>query len=242
MKTIYLSLFFICLNSFISFSQSIDSVTEKELDSISNTNTDENFLFMMEGDTTAVKAFELDEVLILKKLKFETSLAYKKYLILKRKTRKVYPYAKMAADTLSNLVADLNDLKKKRHRKKHIRKMQRFLQKKFTPELKKMSRTEGQILVKLIHRQTGITMYNLIKEYRNGVKAFFYERTASLFDISLKKEFNPETVYEDYLIEDILERSFQDDVLVRQKSPLNYNLLELSSKWKKPKPKLTPIH
>jgi len=241
MKT-FLIYLFIFLTSFLSFAQRVDSVTEKELDSISTTQTEEQFMFMMEGDTTAVKAFQLDEVLILKKLKFENSLAYKKYLILKRKTQKVYPYAKMAADTLTNLVADLEDLKKKRHKKKHIRRMQRFLQKKFTPELKKMSRTEGQILIKLIHRQTGITMYDLIKEYRNGVKAFFYEKTASLFNISLKRKFNPKDVYEDYLIEDILERSFQEDVLVRQKSPLNYNLLDLTSKWKKPQPKLTPIH
>lgn len=232
----------IFLTGFLSFAQDIDSITQKELDSISNTQTEEEFLFMMEGDTTAVKAFQLDEVVILKKLKFNSSLAYKKYLILKRKTRKVYPYAKMAADTLTNLVADLEDMKKRRHKKRHIRRMQRFLQDKFTPELKKMSRTEGQILVKLIHRQTGITMYELIKEYRNGVKAFFYEKTASLFNISLKREFNPKEVYEDYLIEDILERSFQEDVLVRQKSPLNYKLLDLTSKWKKPKPKLTPVH
>jgi len=232
----------IFLTGFLSFAQDIDSITQKELDSISNTQTEEEFLFMMEGDTTAVKAFQLDEVVILKKLKFNSSLAYKKYLILKRKTRKVYPYAKMAADTLTNLVADLEDMKKRRHKKRHIRRMQRFLQDKFTPELKKMSRTEGQILVKLIHRQTGITMYDLIKEYRNGVKAFFYEKTASLFNISLKREFNPKEVYEDYLIEDILERSFQEDVLVRQKSPLNYKLLDLTSKWKKPKPKLTPVH
>jgi len=82
-------------------------------------------------------------------------------------------------------------------------------------------------------------MYDLIKEYRNSVKAFFYEKTASFFNISLKREFNPKDVYEDYLIEDILERSFQQDVLIRQKSPLNYNILDLASKWKKPVPQPT---
>lgn len=225
-----------------TYSQQLNSITQKEIDSVTTVQTEEEFLFMMEGDSTAVKAFELDEVILLKKLKFDSSLEYKKYLILKRKTRKVYPYAKMAADTLTNLVADLKDYRKKRHRKKHIRKMQRFLQKRFTPELKKMTRTEGQILVKLIHRQTGITMFDLIKEYRNGLKAFFYEKTASLFNISLKREFNPIEVYEDYLIEDILERSFQEDKLVRQKSPLNYNILDVADKWKKPSPKLTPIN
>lgn len=236
MKALYLflNLFFIF---FLGYSQEIGPHTQKETDS---TSTTEEFLFMMEGDTAAVKSFQLDEVVILKRLKFNSTLEYKKYLILKRKTRKVYPYAKLAADTLTSLVADLEDISKKRHKKKHIRRMQRFMQQKFNKEIKKMTRTEGRILIKLIHRQTGRTMYDLIKEYRSGVKAFIYEKTASFFDLSLKQKFNPEEVYQDYLIEDILERSFQDDILVRQKSPLNYNILDLATKWKKPK--LTPIN
>lgn len=238
---VFLNYFFVFFLCTIGYTQKIESITEKEIDSLATVETEEEFRFMMEGDSVSVKAFELDEVVLLKKLKFDSSLEYKKYLILKRKTRKVYPYAKMAADTLTNLVADLKDYKKKRHQKKHIRRMQRFLQKKFTPELKKMTRTEGQILVKLIHRQTGITMFDLIKEYKSGFNAFFYEKTASLFNISLKRTFNPVAVYEDYLIEDVLERSFQDDKLVRQKSPLNYNILDVADKWKKPSFKLTPI-
>lgn len=236
MKTLFLflNLFFFV---FLGYSQEIGPHTQKAMDSISTT---EEFLFMMEGDTAAVKSFQLDEVVILKRLKFNNALEYKKYLILRRKTRKVYPYAKLAADTLTSLVADLEDISKKRHKKKHIRRMQRFMQKKFNKEVKKMTRTEGRILIKLIHRQTGRTMFDLIKEYRSGLKAFFYEKTASFFDLSLKQKFNPEEVYQDYLIEDILERSFQDDILVRQKSPLNYNILDLASKWKNPK--LTPIN
>ena len=140
----------------------------------------------------------------------------------------------MASDTLSKIVADLQDYKKKRHKKRYIKKMQRFMEDRFTKELKKLTRTEGQILVKLIHRQTGENMYNLIKEYRSGFKAFVYDKTASLFDISLKKEFQPITEYEDYLIEDILQRSFMDGILEEQPPArsLGYNFLELTDKWK----------
>jgi len=239
MKTfcLFLIVNFILLNG---YSQEQETIPQKKIDTTTNITPEEEFLFMMEGDTTAVKAFHLNEVIILKKLKFKDRLAYKKYLILKRKTLKVYPYAKMASDTLTNLVADLKDISKRRHKKKHIRQMQRFMQKKFNQEIKKMSRTEGRILIRLIHRQTGFTMFELIKEYRNGVKAFLYQKTASIFDLSLKQKFNPTEVYEDYLIEDILERSFQNDILIRQKSPLNYDILELADKWKKPK--LTPIN
>ena len=120
----------------MGYSQDVNPSVQKKIDS-TTINTEEEFLFMMEGDTTAVKSFQLDEVVILKKLKFNNALAYKKYLILRRKTRKVYPYAKLAADTLTSLVANLEDLSKKRHRKKHVRKMQRFMQKKFNKEVKK---------------------------------------------------------------------------------------------------------
>lgn len=200
------------------------------------TAANEEFLYLIDGDSVAVQSIALKEIIILDKIDFQSKLDYKKYLILKRKTRKVYPYAKMAADTLIKLVMDLEDMKKKRHRKKYIRNMQRFMEDRFTPELKKLTRTEGQILVKLIHRQTGITMYELIKEYRSGFKAFLYDRTAHLFNISLKRKFEPYTVYEDYLIEDILERSFQDGVLLRQPSSVKSSLYDLVDKWKGHKP------
>ena len=144
----------------------------------------------------------------------------------------MYPYAKMAADTLSKLVTDLNDIKKRRQRRKYIKRMQRFMEDRFTPELKKLTRTEGQILVKLIHRQTGVTMYELIKEYRNGFKAFVYDTTAHLFNISLKRKFEPKKEYEDYLIEDILHRSFQEGILEEQIPVIYYPILDLRDVWK----------
>ncbi len=192
----------------------------------------EQLLFMVEGDSTATESIPLNEIVILPNLKFNSSLKRKKYLILARKTRKVYPYAKMAADTLTKIVSQLENIKKKRHRKKYIKNMQKFMEERFTKELKKFSRTEGQILIKLVHRQTGRTMFDLIKNYRSGWKAFWYEKTAHLFNISLKREFDPTNVYEDYLIEDILERSFQNDILVRQPPAIKFNLFELIDKWK----------
>ena len=106
------------------------------------------------------------------------------------------------------------------------------MQDRFAPELKKLTRTEGQILVKLIHRQTGITMYDLVKEYRSGFKAFVYDRTAHFFNISLKREFQPTKVYEDYLIEDILQRSFQDGILERQPTASKVSFYDLVDIWK----------
>ena len=89
----------------------------------------------------------------------------------------------------------------------------------------------GQILVKLIHRQTGETAFELVKRLRSGWRAFWYNSTANMFNISLKEEYNPANSQEDFYIEDILMRSFVDGVLEKQDHSLEYDYFELSDKW-----------
>ncbi len=188
---------------------------------------------IIEGDSIPRASIDLDEVMLLHKLKFDSKQDWRRYMILKRKTVKVYPYAKLAAERLESLNERLASLESKRARKKYAKKIQKYIEGEFSAELKKLTRTEGQILVKLIHRQTGQTTFQLIKTLRNGWRAFWFNSTAKLFNISLKKEFNPEEVKEDYLIEDILERNFQNGVLVRQKPAVKFDFYELTNKWLK---------
>jgi hypothetical protein len=187
--------------------------------------------YYIEGDSIPKAMIELDEVLILNKLNFESREDKIKYLILKRKTLKVYPYAKLAADRLTALNERLESLKRKSDRRRYTKIIQRYIEEEFSAELKKLTRTEGQILVKLIHRQTGITTFGLVKELRSGWRAFWYNNTARLFDISLKREFDPIHVKEDFLIEDILERAFQSRQLERQKPAIAFDYYELTEKW-----------
>ena len=94
----------------------------------------------------------------------------------------------------------------------------------FTDQLKKLTRTEGRILIKLIHRQTGKTTFRQIKTLRSGWRAFWYNSTANLFQLSLKTEYQPEVENEDYLIEDILQRSFISERLIEQEAKLSIDL------------------
>lgn len=185
----------------------------------------------IEGDSIAREHIDLDEVLILGRLKFDSDLDRRKYLILRRKTIKVYPYAKLASERLVELNSRLDQIKSRRDRKRYTKIVQNYIEDQFSAELKKLTRTEGQILVKLIHRQTGVTTFDLIKELKSGWRAFWYNTTASLFDISLKEEFDPEANQEDYLIEDILQRAFQSRQLQKQPSALDFDFLELTDKW-----------
>nr|WP_321234334.1 DUF4294 domain-containing protein [uncultured Psychroserpens sp.] len=185
----------------------------------------------VEGDSIPTTAIDLNEVLVLNKLKFSSKQERVKYLILRRKTLKVYPYAKLASERLTSLNERLETLDSKRKKKKYAKKIQKYIEEEFSAELKKLTKTEGQILVKLIHRQTGKTTFQLIKELRNGWRAFWFNSTANLFDISLKREFDPIEVKEDFLIEDILERAFQNRQLIRQEPAVDFDYYDLSDKW-----------
>lgn len=187
--------------------------------------------FYVGGDSLAMDAIYLDEVRILERLKFIDKDERIKYLILKRKTIKVYPYAKLASERLEALNERLESLENKRERRRYSKMIQKYIEEEFSAELKKLTKSEGQILVKLIHRQTGKTAFELVKELRTGWRAFWYNNTASLFDISLKKEFQPIEVKQDFFIEDILERAFQSEQLERQKSAFYIDYFSLTEKW-----------
>ncbi|HEY5689475.1 MAG TPA: DUF4294 domain-containing protein [Yeosuana sp.] len=210
---------------FLLFSQ----INEVEKDS-----TDYDY-YIIDGDSIPRETINLDEVYVLNKLKFDSKEDRMRYLILRRKTIKVYPYAKMAADRLDSLNTRLEKLKTKREKKKYTKVIQKYIEGEFSDRLKKLTRTEGQILIKLIHRQTGETTFNLVKELRSGWSAFWYNTTASMFDLSLKEGFDPLNVKEDFLIEDILQRNFMSGILKRQKAAKEYNFYDLTDKWIKHK-------
>ena len=188
---------------------------------------------VIDGDSIPREAIDLEEVILLQRLKFDSYAARKRYLILRKKTRKVYPYAKMASERLLTLNDRLDKIKSKRDQKRYTKIVQDYIEEEFSAELKKLTRTEGQILVKLIHRQTGTTAFDLVKNLKSGWRAFWYNTTASMFDISLKEEYDPTNNQEDYLIEDILQRSFRDGILERQGSALDFEYLDLTDKWSK---------
>ena len=214
-------LFFLFLfSTLISSSQQIDDDTVTDY-------------IRIEGDTIVKGSIGLNEVLLLPRRPFKNSEQIRKYLILKRKTIKVYPYSVMASKRLKSLNNRLLIIKTKRERRRYTRMVQKFLEDELTPELSKLTKSEGQILIKLIYRQTGITAYNLVKNLRNGVKAFLYNTTARFFDLNLKTEFNPEIILDDYYIEDIIQRSVRDNLIEYNEPKNKYDLFKLKTLWDK---------
>ena len=191
--------------------------------------------YFFQGDSIPRSYVDLEPIILFQPLKFSSKEEKYRYYILKRKTIKVYPYAKLASERLTELNDSLKFITKNSKRKKYTKKVQKYIEEEFSEELKKLTRTEGQILVKLIYRQTGNTAFNLVKELRSGWRAFWYNTTASMFSISLKEEYDPNNNNEDYLIEDILQRAFSSKTLIEQPSVLDFDYSSLTNKWAKEK-------
>ena len=134
-----------------------------------------------------------------------------RYYHLRRKIRKVHPYALKAKIQLLEIEDDFNFVETRREKRKIAKLHDRWLQDNFTNELKKLTRSEGRILIKLIHHETGINPYQLIKDYRNGFTALLWQQLAKYYDGDLKAEYNPDEIKEDFWIDHILWRMKKDN-------------------------------
>ena len=178
--------------------------------------------------------YDLEEVLFFgSQPVFRNEEDRKKYELLRYRVKRVYPYAKLAADKLYRIEKVLDSLPNNRQRKKYTKRVQEDAEARFTEELKKLSRSQGRILIKLIYRQTGESAYNLVKNLRSGWRAFWYNNTAWFYDLSLKSTYNPEEVEEDFWIEDILLRAFSSNELEMQPPAIHIDYHAIERKWRK---------
>ncbi|TYP96293.1 uncharacterized protein DUF4294 [Tenacibaculum adriaticum] len=183
-------------------------------------NFSEEYFLLKDGDSLMIK---LKEVSVLPSHKFKSRTDANYYFWLRRKVFKAYPYATLASKRLDSIKIRLSRIESKSKKRKYVRRVQKYVEEELTDQIKKMTRTEGRILIKLIHRQTGKTTFDNIKELRSGWKAFWYNTTANVFSLSLKDEYQPSLVNEDYLIEDILQRAFIEEKLEKQDSKLGFD-------------------
>ncbi|WP_130736838.1 DUF4294 domain-containing protein [Flavobacterium sp. J27] len=192
----------------------------------------EENLQMTAQDSTLLYSIQLEEIVVSKNDVSGLDEEKKKLLILKRRVYKTYPYAKLTSEKLLQIKATMAKLKTKKEKKKYFKIVEKYLQEEFEPRLKKLSRKDGQILVKLINRQTGETTFDLIKEYKSGWKAFWSNNTAKLFDINIKEEYKPYDEIEDFHIENILITAFSKGHLVNQVAAKPIDFENLKATWR----------
>jgi len=157
---------------------------------------------IIKGDTIA--QIKLNEVTVIPDYIFTSNRQRRRYTRLERYIRKVYPYAKLANETLSKINNNMDSIDSKRAAKKYIKQVDKVLQDRYGKELKQLTVMQGRLLIKLIDRETGSTSYELIKELRGGFSAFMWQSLARLFGENLKEEYNKDE--EDKMIEHIVLR------------------------------------
>lgn len=128
----------------------------------------------------------------------------KKYQRMVNAVKKVYPLAQEAARRMENFDAELARMESRKDRKKYTKSIEEALTEELTPMLWKMTRYEGMILLKLIDRETNHTAFKIIKEFRSGLTASFYQLLAQMFGNNLKLEYDP--TGEDEMLEYIVKQ------------------------------------
>jgi hypothetical protein len=124
------------------------------------------------------------------------------YYRLVRNVKKTLPIAKEVNRAIIETYEYLLTLPDEKAREKHLQMVEKGVKEQYTPRLKKLTFSQGKLLIKLINRETDSSSYELVKASLGPFKAGFYQAFAAIFGASLKKEYHPEG--EDILIEQII--------------------------------------
>ena len=160
-----------------------------------------SFSLLAQIDST----IKLDEVQIIETQ--SNNLSVFEYEKLKRRVMRVLPYIDSIELVLNEADLNLSLIEKKKKKRKYSRKKQKDIIKRFSKNIKKLTRKEGVILTKLIHREFELTAYQLVKSYRGNFQAIFWNRLAKFYQGSLKNKFEPISVTEDMYIEKIIKEN-----------------------------------
>jgi hypothetical protein len=157
---------------------------------------------IIDGDT--LLQIDLKQINILPPLVFTSKNQVKRYTRLVVYVTKVYPYSQIVSEQLEEIHSHLDDYKTEKQKKEYIKIKEKELKEQFEGELRKLTFTQGKILIKLINRETGQTTFDIVKELKGSLNAFFWQSIARLFGSNLKLEYDAKG--DDRMIEDIVVR------------------------------------
>lgn len=161
----------------------------------------------LDGKVPVMAEVDGDDTLIIQNLRPVVIFAWKdrpdrKTRKLIRNIKKVYPYARLAGIKLRQYNQRLMEAETKRERRKLMKQAEQELKEDYGDDLRKLTFSQGHILLKLIDRETGDTSYELVEELRGKFSAFFWQSFARIFGFNLKRDYDPDG--KDKKIEDIV--------------------------------------
>lgn len=144
---------------------------------------------VVNGDTMTYK--ELETVYVFANMTPAQQERYKQWTRLRNAVYVTYPYAIQAGSIINDVNANLVHISDKRKRSSYLKTKESELKKRFADPLTNLSVYQGKVLMKLINRETNNNCYELIKEYRGGFSARFWQTIAWFFGSSLKQNYDP---------------------------------------------------
>ncbi len=184
---------------------------------------------IVDGDTIPVVTLQTAQVLSDRKAR--SKRYQRKWDKLQRNVVKTYPYAEVAGQLITAYNENLTELETEAERQAYLDRCEQDLKAEFEGDLRKMTTSQGRVLIKLIDRETGKTSYELVKELKSGFSAFMWQGVAKLFGTDLKDHYDPYNNETDSMIEEIVGmiESGQIAVATRQvKTPEAADVLKAS--------------
>ncbi len=154
-----------------------------------------------EGDTVPV--YNLRGITVFKEWKFKNKKEEDFYWRTVRDVKLTLPYAKLIAETLVETYEYIETFPTQKEREKYLKEMEKALFDQYKPVLKRFSKGQAKVLIKLVQRETHQTSYEIVKAFLGSFRATFWQGFGKLFGVSLKGEFHPEKNRDDAIIERI---------------------------------------
>ena len=141
------------------------------------------------GDT--LPNYNIKEVKVFPKKEFKNRRHRRRYSRLIRNVKKAYPFSVVARNELRIMNDSLKFIKGESAQRRFIKEYEKEMFAKYEDGLRKLTFSQGRILLKLVDREIGETSYVLVKEYRGDFSAFFWQGVARIFGSNLKSTYDP---------------------------------------------------
>lgn len=159
---------------------------------------------IVDGDSMPV--YDLRNITVFKPLKFKNKKEEEFYWRTVRNVRILLPYAKMIRETLVETYQYIETFETQKEREDYLKQMEHELFQQYKPILKRFSRNQAKLLVKLIQRETSQSSYDIVKAFLGNFRAVFWQGFGKLFGVSLKGKYRPDKNREDMIIEQVATR------------------------------------
>ena len=163
-----------------------------------------HFIEPSTGDTLAMIVF--NPVIIYPRERFRNKSEEKLYWKTVRDVKKTLPYAKLISSTLLETYEYIDTYQTEKQKRAYLKRFEKELFEQYKPQMKKMTKSQGKMLIKLINRETNQSSYSIVKAFLGTFRAGFWQTFSKFFGASLKAGYHPNKNKQDAMVERICVR------------------------------------